>query len=213
MATRLTTLDRVKQVILGDSAEDTGTHDELLDVMIDEVSDRIERLCDRVFAAADYTEYYDGSGTDTLYLRQGPLVSVTSVDSIVYSDAGDGSQSETETDVDAYQYVLGGKRAVGYVGVGCLRLLGGVWQRGTLNYKVVYNAGFVDDTDGSTENGIPQALVRAATSYAAAMFNLRGLEGLMSREVGDSSRTTIPDANLDQALIRAIAPFRVRRVG
>lgn len=208
MPTRLTTLARVKGMVFSGSDDDTGEHDELLDRLIDEVSDQIERLCGRTFAKADYTEYYDGTGTDTLYLRQGPLVTVTSVQIVEYSDAGDGSQQETLTDVEAYQYVLGGKRADGRIGAGFLRLLSGVWTEGVLNYKVVYSAGFEDDRDVG-EGNIPQGLVRVATSHVAAVFNLRGLEGLTSREVGDGSMTTIPDENLQRALVRAITPFRL----
>ena len=212
MPTLLTTMERVKELVLSGTDTDSGQFDEVLDHMIVEASDDIEKLTERIFAESTYTHYFDGTGTDTLYLRQGPLVSITSLESIEYSDGGGGARLETTTTIDPFEFVEGGVRADGFFGAAFIRLLAGTFKVEQRNYKVVYVAGFVDDTD-DVANGIPQKLVKAATKYVAQSFNLRDLHGLTSRELGDGSlRGTIPMANLDLALDRAIAPFVIRKV-
>lgn len=212
--TRLTTVDRVKQLLFSGTDTDPGAdYDELLDLLVAEVSDLMEKRMGRTIAEATYTEYYDGTGTDTLLLKQGPLVSVTSVETVEYSDAGSGVRQETLTAVDQADRLEGGLRSEGASGVGSIRLISGAFTRGRRNYKVVYVAGWEDDTEDPDEvTTIPQALVRVATSHAAALFNLRDLAGLAGRDVGDGSVSTIPAANLDDALERGIAPFEVRSI-
>ena len=209
--------DSARVAHLLDSAV-TGTldaHSAALQAIILHVNDAIERYLARTIENTAYTHYLDGMGTPTLELREGPLVSVTSVEQVDYIDSGGGARGETLETVDPYTYVEQGLRSEGYIGLGSLRMLSGVWQKGSRNYKVVYNAGWEPlDTGGS--NDIPEAIVSQATREVAARFNTRSLDGLASRTVGDSTIdrdiTTIPERFISEARKRALAPFRIPRV-
>ncbi len=191
-------------------------HNVLIEALIVQVSDAIERYLGRTLEdpTSAYTHYVDGDGTPTLRLRQGPLVSVTSVNSIEYVDGGGGARSETPTLIDPYTYVEEELRSEGFVGVAALRLLSGTWLPGRRNYKIVYAAGW-DALDTGGDDDIPEAIVAQATKEVAARFNTRSLDGLASRTLGDGSIdiSTIPQHSLDATRMRALASFRLPRVG
>ena len=217
MPTMLTDTLRVASLLKsGTDATSLDEHNELLETLVVEVSDAIERYLDRTIAQATYTHYFDGTGRDTLVLREGPLVSVTSLESVDYYDAGSGARGETLTAINPYEYVMEGQRSEGCVGLGVIRLVSGCFYRGRRNYKVVYSAGWTDSVDEGSTN-IPQAIVAQATREVAARFNLRTMDGLSSRTVGTdttevSTQASIP-ALLDEARKRALAAFRIPRVG
>jgi len=214
MPTVLTDTARIASLLDSSVTGALDGHNVLLETLVIEVSDAIEFYLGRILASTTHTHYFDGTGAPTLILRQGPLVSVTSVQSVEYVDGGAGARSETLTTIDPFTYVEEGQRSEGFVGVAALRLLSGAWTPGSRNYKVVYVAGWdVLDTGGS--NDIPEAIVAQATKEAAARFNTRTLDGLASRTVGDGSIdiSTIPQHSLDATRVRALAAFRIPRVG
>ena len=91
----LTTVAAVK-TYMGISS---STYDDLLESLINNVSDQIERWCDRTFAATSYMEYIDAYGTRTIAVQNPPLESVDIVafgsqDAILVS-------SDTESDLAA----------------------------------------------------------------------------------------------------------------
>lgn len=47
--------------------------------LIDEATSLIESYCNRTFGSATYTEIHNPSGTDSIYLRQRPVTSITTV--------------------------------------------------------------------------------------------------------------------------------------
>jgi len=55
------------------------SEDNLLALLIPQVSDAIEEYLGRTFTSATYTEYYMGEGTPFLVLNQRPVTSITSV--------------------------------------------------------------------------------------------------------------------------------------
>ena len=65
----LTTVAAVK-TYMGISS---STDDDLLESLINNVSDQIERWCDRTFAATSYTEYIDAFGTRTIAVQNPQL--------------------------------------------------------------------------------------------------------------------------------------------
>ncbi len=217
MTTILTDTSRVVRML--DSGGTDGAlddHNDLLEALVLEQSDAIERYLGRTIEnpSSAYTHYFGGDGTPTLRLREGPLVSITSVQSVVYSDDGAGGRDEALTTVEPHTYLEMNARSEGAVGVAELHLLSGVWTPGIRNYKVVYNAGWESlDTGGS--NDIPEAIVAQATKEVAARFNTRSLDGLASRTLGDGSIdiSTIPQHSLDATRMRALAAFRIPRVG
>ena len=71
----LTTTAKVKAYMRKTDATD----DTLLGVLVTAVSDRIEKLCGRVFGAADYTEWFSGNGQSALHLKHYPVIYVHDV--------------------------------------------------------------------------------------------------------------------------------------
>ena len=68
----LTTVANVK-TYMGIS---TSTDDTLIETLINNVSDQIERWCDRTFVATTYTEFLDARGTRTIAVENPPIISV-----------------------------------------------------------------------------------------------------------------------------------------
>lgn len=206
MAARLTELDRVKLLLYASSQQQnlamTVEQELVIAMLIGEVSDRAEKEADRSFAEASYTEYADGTGNGVLYLRQGPIVDVTSVAEL--------DDAAAETAVDAADYRVGGLRAEGETGQGVLYRLGSCWPCGRRNIKVEYSAGFVEAYDGLTDGAYPLRLVQHVTNAVAAAYLTRALHGLIS--AGESGGTTIPQEAMDAAFDRGLDPFRRRRV-
>lgn len=204
--------DSARVVALLDSAV-TGKldgHNALIEALVVQTSDAIERYLGRTLEETTHTEYLDGDGSGLLLLMDGPIVSVTSVEYVTYSDAGGGARQEDLTVIEAYTYLERGLRAEGAAGRGSLELLYTGWLPGRRNYKVVYVAGWEAlDTGGS--NDIPEAIVAQATREVASRFNTRSMEGLASRTVGDGAidLSTIPQHALDATRMRALSAFRI----
>jgi hypothetical protein len=75
--TPLTTLAGLKTYMgLSDT---NASRDAALSALILQCSAQIENLCQRSFGLADYDEWYDGTGTNTLILRQFPVSSISSL--------------------------------------------------------------------------------------------------------------------------------------
>ena len=198
----LTTTERVKERL----GKDDSVDDAVIATLVTEASSQIEEWAKREFIEETRTEYYDGTGTNTLYLRQGPLVSVTTVSSVEYG--GTTARTETLTTVEEAERLDGNLLTENHTGLALIRLLSGVFTIGMRNYKVVYVAGFSTDFAG-----LPEAVKSFATSHVCAMYNAqRTAAGLQNRTIGDADINPIPIANIDSALMRAIAPYRVRQV-
>lgn len=71
----LTTARRVQEYLKLDSEEDT----ELLENLINAVSDEIETYCNRKFASQSFTEIYDGNGMISLQLNNFPITRITRI--------------------------------------------------------------------------------------------------------------------------------------
>lgn len=204
----LTDKARVK-LLLDPGGTFGSTWDTLLDQIIDEVSDTIERRCGRQFLRAARTEYHDGTGTDTLLLGQGPLVSIASVEQVAYSDSGGGTRAETLTAVLQAQRLEIGLASEGATGRAGVRMISGTFIEGRRNYKVVYTAGFGTTLADLITNGY-LGIVEVASRHVAATFLTREAVGLISKDLGDGSISPVPQSNLDAALIRALEPWRLR---
>lgn len=119
--TALTNLAAVKAI-----GNITNTNsDTLLNQLIAAVSAAISQYCNRNFGIAAYTENYSGSGNDTLWLRQRPIVSVTSVTMNAYT-------IPPRPNVNAYGWANDLNK---------LFLAGGIFWEGPLNIVVAYSAG------------------------------------------------------------------------
>lgn len=204
----LTSVALVKSRLYSGSSTEPTSVDPLIEQLIAQVSDDIEQRCHRRFLEAETTWYVNGNGTRRMYLPAGPLVSVTSVHEVAYSEDDDGDLVETATAINAGAYLMGGLRSDGCRGPSWLDRLGCAWTEGEKNYKVVATCGFVNDVGLDAQaGGVPRDLVGAATAHVCALFNLRDLDGLTNRTVGEGSRSTIPMASIEAALDRACLPY------
>lgn len=78
----------------------TGGSDEAkYEYLIDAVSKEIESICQRVLLAADYTEVLNGNGTNSIFLSQYPINTITSVE---YGQPWDGYTRDAVTDYISY---------------------------------------------------------------------------------------------------------------
>lgn len=194
-AAALTSLARLKRRI----GKDETDSDVLLNEIISEVSADIELRCGRVFAETTYTEYTDGDNTRRLVLRQGPLVSVTSVNLVAYGDDGAGARTETLTVINPSAYVERNRRTQNLDGPAVLERLGSHWPAGIQNIKTVFLAGY---------SLLPERLVGLVTSACAAEWFTREAAGLRDKTEGDYSVDVLTPAQIDQARQRVADPYR-----
>ncbi len=184
MANSLTDLAALKShmgITTTDAARDTR-----LSTILDQVVSYMQRRIGRKLFETTYTEYYKGSGSDTLLLRQTPVQSITSVhvDPDGYWGQGPGTPYDTDdaltegTDfaLDLDDQLISGT-AVSTSGA--LMRIGGVWSMesgiysnnvsqgtrpGLGNIKVVYVAGY-------PSADIPPELVLCAHQLTATVFH------------------------------------------
>lgn len=111
--------------------------DDLITMLVTTMSTTIETYCDRSFGAADYIEYQDGDGTDTMYTDQWPINSIASI----YDDPAREFLSDSLLAATDYTY---------YANEGRISLLSSVlnskfsycFSPGYNNVKITYNAGY-----------------------------------------------------------------------
>lgn len=146
----LTTVADVKETL--GIASSVTTYDNLITRKINQATEMIEGYCGRRFKAADYTEYYDGSGIDQLLLRNRPINTLTSL--------GYRNTSQNDDDfsaVNSDDFYIDNN-------AGVLEALSSFWGRYD-RWKVVYNAGYTT---------IPSDLAEACASLAAYLYSNDG---------------------------------------
>lgn len=143
----LTTLTNLK-VYLGIT---DNSQDALLNLLLAGSSEQIEAYCCRKFEAANYTETTDGLGTSSLFLKNYPVNTFTSLSintgtsSTPVWDVVDADSYQVETD-------LGEIRALSQ------------FSRGLKIYKAIYNGGYAT---------VPMDLQLATCKLTAAYYNSR----------------------------------------
>lgn len=163
------------------------TSDARLELLIDSVSDRIERLCGRQFVARAYTTRVSGAGTDWLILPNRPVNSITS---IAYVTGAGSDESTTLIESTDYRF----EAETGIVS----RCVGGIlWDtsedrgddgrafaEGFKNYEVVYSAGYASTS-------IPADLkLIALEMVASGYYTSGGVDPTkQSESLGDYSYT------------------------
>jgi hypothetical protein len=207
--TLLTSLDRVRtrMGLLKPGTQtpiqpgDTHPLDSLINLVISEVSEEYQDLVGRTFIEQTYTEYIDGSCTRSLMLTAGPLVSITSVESVQYLDDGAGGVTESRTVVPRSSYVLAGLRSQPrFVGRGRLDLVAhcGLWLEGKKRYRVIYVAGFA---------AVPEAVVGLATEDVVSRINNAQTGHLLSQVLGDGQITFMRPQQLIEMRTSRLATY------
>lgn len=165
------------------------TYDTLLTDIVDRVSRIIEGKLDRIIAQqTGLVEYRDGSGSNTLTLRNYPIISITSIEYGI-----DGAFGET---IAASEYWVELER--GYVH----RVNSGIWTRGHRNHKITYDAGFAT---------VPTDYEHAAVMMSARVFKMKDHVIMQSQNLKDGSITFKPGSVDFSDLLAPILHRRSRR--
>jgi uncharacterized phiE125 gp8 family phage protein len=151
---------------------DTDTErDEVLGYLLTIVSEFADTYTRRTLLEAEHSEYYDGTGTETLMLNNYPVSAVHSlvIDYVGFTSTEVADTSEYRVDSDrgmvTYQYT---------------------WPRGTRNIKAVYTAGYTLGT-------VPFDLRLAVLEMTSHLWQRRNekLWAHETRQGGDKSITVL----------------------
>lgn len=138
------TVDEVKDY-LNLQAEDTGA-DELIETLIAQVEALVEAdKLQRTIGSSTFTDFIDGDGTDTILLKNYPVIEITEI----FDDLDRDYDEDSELDPDDMAVYDSGR--VVYVD--------DVFSPGNRNIKVVYRAGY---------SPVPENLKLAIIKYVAA---------------------------------------------
>jgi len=161
--------------------------------LISAASVAIERWCKRVFLSTAYTdEYYDGDGTDSMFLDNFPVTALTSI-VIVESDGTDTTILGTEFDIDED---TGEIRFVRDCTTECY------FPDGFHNIKANYTAGFA---------AIPADLQEACAQYCVWLYSGGiTLPTVKSESLGDYSASfgAMADMDIPMPIRRMLAQYR-----
>jgi len=168
----LTSSENVQKyrLVNGKPLETKPEVDDLIDILIDSYSAKIETYCDRKFMSRSYTEYLSGCGSTVLFPKQYPITSVSGI----WDDS-----SWTWTDdylVDSTTYTI--------VNDNSIALRTSRFGSSVNNIKIVYTAGFTT-VPADVENVCIIEIMRA--------FDRMSDLGIGYKLAGDSS-ITITDA-------------------
>jgi uncharacterized phiE125 gp8 family phage protein len=172
-----------------------STEDVIVGDIVNAVSGTINRYCGRVFLSAEYTEFYDGTGTRELILRKFPVTSVTSLNDDVNRQWTDATAKDVNSDV-----ILDG-------GAGILSLWnnGGRFARGRQNVKIVYTAGYA-------LAAIPYDVQMSCKLLASQHYRqsyAQWRRGVQSEQQGNVNTTYSNDA-IPKDIAMMLDPYRVR---
>lgn len=193
----LTTVVKVKRLLHITATTD----DDLLTELINAVTFKIERHCNRKFLARAYTERMGGYSTQLIVVNNWPLNTITAI----YRVAGAGSDETTEL-LDATTYRFDSE-------TGIINLVADtftVWHeadfaRGFRNYEVQYNGGYVT---------IPDDLDVVCRELVAAAYNLSKRDAtLKSESLGDYSYALADAVAISDAQRDALRPWRSEPIG
>lgn len=169
-----TTLAAVKRHLKIDTLD--TDHDAELEALINAAYLMLEGYIHHPLKAADYTEYYDGDGTNSVVLRKYPINSIASV----HDDPDRVFGSDTL--IPSTDYLIDNDDQVG-----SLRLFLNTlsFSEAIKNVKVVYNAGYTT---------IPADAERACILLVDYLFNRAGSVGLTSQSMGGKSESYSDEA-------------------
>lgn len=188
--TYLTTLANVREQ-LGKATADTAD-DAFLTNLIARASVLIESRLGRSVVQASYTEYVDGDGTEWLRLRQGPIISVTSVSSVDWT----GGTPSLDA-LDAGAWIAIGDQTDDIL-PGRIRGNGTAFAKGRQNWAVVYSAGF---------SAVPYDIERLCIDTVIWWFTQRKDAGANARDIGSGSRAYRSHPELIEMIDAGIAPY------
>lgn len=187
------------------------TYDAQLAVVVPAAQAVAERYCNRVFDIGTFTELHDGDGSDTLILKNAPIVSITSIKLV--DSAGTVLSTYASTDyvltlvtaiVKLYDSRYG--RLV-HDSFGILQNTNWgnqpYWPRGTQNIQVVYSGGYT-----SAPADLQLAMYLYVDSILSAATAAVGTGTYQSERLGNYSYALAMASQKFEAFRHLFAPWR-----
>jgi len=174
----------------------TTADDAAITALITQASGQIEQYCNRTFAQAAYTETRNGRDTETLYMRQQPIVSVQSL-------TIDGITIQASPDTRSYGYVFDDAQL--YLRGTARGPYGqpGRFVRGFQNITVAYTAGF---------QTIPADVVQACVELVLWKRAKRTRIDNTSQALGDQQTQAYDLSAMPKSVAAALSSYRVPMV-
>ena len=148
----LCTLEQVKNHFgFGDDAKD----EEQIELLIAAAQSLFERYCGRMFDEATFTEYWNGDGTDLLFVKNYPIISITSI----HDDTGDHTYGAS-TLLDPTGYAI--------INDNHVQLYSTLFNKSVNNVQIIYVAGYSDETGDHVP--IPEELRQACIQQVGWIF-------------------------------------------
>lgn len=171
-----------------------STYDSALAVVLTDAEAAVSNWCKRTLEStgSDVTEYYDGTGTDTILLNMYPIVTVTSVSYM--SGVTSGAADYTAYGTGEYYTEAATGKLIFFTSLDWAfpesNSTPSSWPVGTANIKVVYKAGYTSAT-------VPADL-------AGTIYDLMGL----FMQARDGTRENVTEQDIDAFLRDRIPTYR-----
>jgi len=191
----LTNIDRVKVSL---DLDEDGTHDDYLELLIENVSASVERWLGRGVQSTSRTELYDLRDFQTrVYLRSYPITTTTSVHHDTNRDFGASALLTASDD-----YFVDTR-------LGVLHLLG-EYEAGPSVLQVVYTGGFADTTDNFIV-AFPE-VVQWVDQQVRHEFQRRTAPGSQSETLPQGGTQWTGEVQWLKGLTNVLRPMRAPRV-
>lgn len=169
-------------------------------------SARIERWCGRVLNMDERTEYYDGSGSRMLLLKEYPLVELTGV-VVVESDG-----TETTLDVDSFD--MDAESGEVWFAPWSTEGAYGTFPQGKKNIKITYIGGYalteIEQAEETDSILIPEDLKEAVVLLAAYLLSTQrkdlSINGYRLDAYAETRRE--PEEGVPPEVASLAAPYR-----
>lgn len=197
----LTTLSRAKQFM-----EISGNDDnDLITNIINNATAYIEKYCDRRFKQTSYTnQYYDGTGTQLLLLKQYPV----NTDETFTLEERTGMESDASFDAidSSFYHIKDGNGIVQLVGTRKFREY-------PKHYRVTYTAGYdYNNTDTYLSDTAASDVELACWKLVTSIYKeRRQSQNVASESIGDYNITFARETSED-AFLRSVLENYKRRV-
>ena len=178
------------------------TYDEELQNIINAVETKVEQFLNRNLLAQNYVEYYDGSGSELLILRNIPVNSVSKIE--YYEGRINNVDIWTEwTQDNQYSRLLIPKEKHGII------LEGGIFIKGIQNFRITYNAGYA--TLPYDINLACKELVKIALDNSPLGKSYLGVTAISDNTGGSSQNITFED-DRENKVLQKIEHYKVLNV-
>lgn len=171
----LVTLNEAKtwlDIPLSDTAQDA-----LLEGLINTASTRIENHCSRLFKRTQRTELYDGRNSDLLLLKNYPAEKPTAL--VIHGTVLELGSFELQDEMT-------------------VKLLGGVFPKGSLNVQVTYFAGYAT---------IPDDVQTAAKFLVQWLYSVRTDRRIGIQSKNKQSESISFTSGMPQEIVEMLQPY------